>query len=453
MSALKLSEAQRFINAKLIGEDTEFTGVSTDSRAVNKGDLFVAVLGERVNGHAYIEEAKTRGAVSLLVSQKVTTSLPYLEVQDTVRALGELAKAYRNRFTLPMAAITGSCGKTTVKDMLASILAVHGPVLATKGNLNTDIGVPLTLLKLKSEHKTAVIEMGARKKQDIAYLMRLASPTVSLVTNVGVAHIEIFGSEQGILEAKGEIYQNLTPQGTAVLNQDAPDSHKRYFKSLLGNQKQITFGLQAESNITAENISQTEESSRFTLVTDLGKANIILLAPGTHNIQNALAASALAYAMGIGLDAIEQGLHNFVPSSGRLQFKIGYHGIRIIDDTYNANPISMQAALDVLGKYPTRKIFVMGDMFELGSNAPSLHEAMGQYASQLRIDGLFGVGEMTERAVQAFGNGGEHFKDKKTLITALKNVLDHNTTVLVKGSRGMQMEEVVLALMDHQHKG
>lgn len=446
MFRLKLSEAAQWMDAKLLGSDQVFEGVSTDTRSLNKGNLFVAIKGERVDSHDLLEEAEANGAAAALVDHPVQSTLPLLQVSNTILALGLLAKRYRQGFTIPIAAITGSCGKTSVKEMLASILSVHGPILASEGNLNTEIGVPLSLLRLNPEHRFGVIEMGARKKGDIQYLMGLVSPDVTLITNAGSAHVEIFGSERGIAEAKGEIYTCLKPDGLAVINAD--DGFADYWKGLLKTQKILTFGLNTPANVTCQNIALTETSSEFELLTSNGSIAIQLKVPGKHNISNALAAASAAEALMVPLSEIAMGLKRFTPVSGRLQFKQGLQGCRLLDDTYNANPASVQAALAVLAAYSGEKIFVMGDMLELGVEAPHLHQLMGETALRLGIQKLFGFGKLTINAVQAFGSQARHYTDKATLISELKPYLESNTTVLIKGSRSMRMEEVVQALLE-----
>jgi len=453
MSNLTLPFIAKAMNAELIADDTNVvcTGVNTDSRKITKGDLFIAISGAKVDGHDYIIEAETKGAAAVVVDRKVKTKLPMLLVSNTLEALGKLGKAYREQFQLPIIALTGSCGKTTVKEMIASILMMNGPTLFTQGNLNTEVGVPLTLLGLTSEHQTAVIEMGARKKNDIAYLMNLTSPAVTLITNAGVAHLEIFGREHGIAEAKGEIFSCLSEKGTAVINRD--DIHADYWQSLLNKgQKVITFGLDPKASITAMDIIMEANFSQFKLVTDIGMIAIQLSAPGKHNILNALSATAAARALNVPLEIIKKGLESFSPVSGRLQLKTGLEGCSIIDDTYNANPISVRAALSVLAMRSHEKIFVMGDMFELGPDALSLHRQIGVEAKTLGIHKLYGVGTMTEAAVQSFGTNATHYPDKASLIDALTKTLNSNTTVLIKGSRGMRMEEVVLALTTHSQE-
>ena len=445
MNTLTLRYVAEMMHAEFSGKDAVIKGIRADSRKVTAGDLFIALPGSRVDGHSFIKEVEEKGAVGIVVTKKIDTHLPTIIVKDTLEALGMLSKAYRKQFQIPMFALTGSCGKTTVKEMLASILSLQGPILATEGNLNTEVGVPLTLLRLLPEHHAAVIEMGARKKGDIDYLMSLASPNACMITNAGVAHLEIFGSERGIAEAKGEIFEYLTPTGTAVINQDDP--HAAYWISLLKKgQKVIRFGIEQPADITASHLILGSKSSTFDIKTDIGTCSITLMAPGYHSVQNAISAAAAARALGLSLEDIKAGLEQFSSVSGRLQFKTGYKNITIIDDTYNANPISMRAALSVLAKAQGKKIFVMGDMFELGPEEQFLHRQMGAEAKQLGIHQLFGTGKLTLNAVEEFGEGAMHFADKASLILALKEELNADTTVLVKGSRGMRMEDIVIAL-------
>lgn len=452
MKPLKLSVLAEWLQTTPQGKEVTVTGISTDTRTLVPGDLFVAIKGEQVDSHDCLKEAEMKGAVAAIVSEAVETPLSLLKVSDTVSALGEIAHHYRQQFKLPIVSITGSCGKTTVKEMLASILAVRGPMLANQGNLNTEVGVPLTLLRLEDQHQTAVVEMGARKGGDIRYLMQIASPAVTLITNAGVAHIEIFGSERGIAEAKGEIYAHLDPQGIAVMNIDEP--HFTYWQSLLKGQSVITFGFQPTADVTAYQIAHTAMDSVFTLKTPEGSIQIQLSAPGKHNIANALSAAAAGVALGFSLTDIQQGLEAFVPVSGRLQIKLSATGIRIIDDTYNANPQSVKAALDVLSAFQGHKIFVMGDMLELGNDSLQLHRDIGVYARQLGISQMMGIGKFTQAAIEGFGESGQHYPSKAKLIQDLLLVLDkqdqsgkNENTVLIKGSRSMRMEEIVAALL------
>lgn len=461
MIELKLSTAADWMNAKLLGEDCVFEdcvfqGVSTDTRAVQKGNLFVAIKGEKVDAHHFLAEAKANGAVAAIVEDyQADVALPQLQVENSIMALGQLSKKYRQGFSLPLAAVTGSCGKTTVKEMLASILSLGGPILASQGNLNTEVGLPLTLLRLSSQQLCGVVEMGARKKGDIRYLMSLAQPDVTLITNAGVAHLEIFGSERGIAEAKGEIFSSLKPTGTAVINID--DENAGYWRNLLTTQRIVSFALQAKNRAAtspidfyAENTLETPDATEFDLHTPIGTRKIHLKAFGKHSVSNALAAAAVAYALGISLGDIVAGLEKFLPVTGRLQIKQGKEGLKIIDDTYNANPVSVKAALAVLANSKEKKIFVMGDMLELGANAAELHKQMGEAALALGIDTMYGIGNLTKEAIKAFGAKAKHYADKASLIQALQTeelLNEGNKTILVKGSRGMRMEEIVQALL------
>lgn len=446
MCALTLKKAAQWMNATLQGEDKLFTGICIDSRHIAENQLFFALEGTKWDGHDFMQEAKEKQAAGVVVSKAVPCPLPQLKVADTRLALGNLAKEYRLQFKAPLAAITGSYGKTTVKEMLASILSKEGPVLATQGNLNTDIGVPLTLMQLKSEHRYAVIEMGARKKGDIHYLTHISSPDVALITNAGIAHIEIFGSEEEVKEAKGELFATLSPHSIAVLSIDDP--HFDYWKTLLKDQRIFTFGTGHPAEVGLSSMHLYANHATFKLQYQTKAVSITLKAAGEHNVRNALAAAAMALAMGASLEAVQLGLMGFEPVQGRLQFKTGVSNIKIIDDTYNANPISMRAALGVLAAQPGEKFFVMGDMLELGKYAKTWHEDIGEEAKRLGIHRMFGFGQFTKEAILKFGEKGGHYDEKKALIQALKEALEHKTevTILVKGSRGMKMEEIVLAL-------
>lgn len=453
MSALTLSFAAKSMNA-IFNQKLDYLikDVKTDSRQVSKGTLFIAIPGARVDGHDFIREVEAKGAVGIVVSRPVDTKLPTLLVSDTVHALGQFAKAYRSQFQLPIVAITGSCGKTTTKEMLSRILAETGSVLSTQGNLNTEVGVPLTLLRLVAEHQYAVIEMGARKKEDIRYLMGLVSPEVAMITNVGIAHRAMFGGEEGIAKAKGEIFECLPSNGVAIINAD--DQYADYWHGLLAKgQKVLTFGIEDSNkypDIFAKNIVLDQKTSSFELQTDIGSTLIQLNIPGLHMVQNAIAAAAAARGLNISLLALKAGLEKFSPIVGRLQFKKGCQGVSIIDDTYNASPISIRAALMVLTKLSGKQIFVMGDMngdmFEMGEEAKKRHYEIGRDAKNWGIHKMFGVGPLTALAIEAFGEDAQHYPDKETLIKALQRELKPDTTILIKGSRFMQMEEIVLAL-------
>ena len=446
MIRMTLSEAARVLEAKYAGRDTGFAGVSTDSRALERDNLFVALRGPHFDGHAFLDQAMQRGAAAALVDRAVETALPNLRVQDTRTGLGRLAAAWRACHTMPLVAVTGSNGKTTVKEMIAAILGQRGPLLVTQGNLNNDIGVPLTLLRLERTHRHAVIEMGANHPGEISYLTRIARPTVALITNAGPAHLEGFGSIEGVAHAKGEIYQGLSMNGIAVINSD--DVYAPLWRELADAHRMMTFGLQAPADVRAE-WRQESSGSALQLLTPEGATEVKLSLPGRHNVMNALAAAAAALAAGAALSDIKKGLEAMRPVHGRLERTTGIKGAELIDDTYNANPASLQAALDVLAACATRKWLVLGDMGELGEDAAALHEQAGEWARAAGVEALYATGELSRHAARTFGAGFEHFANHAALIAALTGRLERENggvTILVKGSRSAHMEEVVAAL-------
>ncbi|HEX9433779.1 MAG TPA: UDP-N-acetylmuramoyl-tripeptide--D-alanyl-D-alanine ligase [Burkholderiales bacterium] len=442
---MDLEEAARAVGGTLRGANAGFSGVTTDSRAVNAGDLFVALRGERFDGNEYVEQAMRHGAAAALTSRAAEGGVPISQVvvTDTRLALGRLAAHWRERFALPVVALTGSNGKTTVKEMLASILAAYcgsrAPVLATQGNLNNDIGMPLTLLKLRDGHRFAVIEMGMNHEGEIDYLTRIAQPTVAIVNNAQRAHVGILGSLEAVARAKGEIYAGLDAAGIAVVNEDDP--YASYWKGLNAGRRIVTFGFSESANVRA---SAAGSQSRFVTPTDAFA--VTLQVRGEHNVRNAMAACAAAYALEIPLAAMQEGLTHFAGVPGRLQRRRGAFGGAVIDDSYNANPESMKAALRVLVDEPGRKVFVMGDMGELGGDAEAMHAEVGTFAREAGVDALMALGEASTHAVQAFGKGAMHFRDLDALVKAASREAAAGATILVKGSRFMQMERVADAL-------
>jgi UDP-N-acetylmuramoyl-tripeptide--D-alanyl-D-alanine ligase len=440
---MTLHEAATAVDGKLIGADDHFTGISTDSRRITAGDLFIALRGENYDGHEFVKTCLAQGAAAVMVQQATDTDKPQLVVKDTRLALGRLAAYWRRKFDIPLAAITGSNGKTTVKEMLASILAAEAgveKVMATTGNLNNDIGLPLTLLRLRKHHRFAITEMGMNHEGEIDYMTHLAKPTVALVNNAQSAHLEGLGSVDAIASAKGEIFTGLSAGGIAVINAD--DAYANYWKLLAGTHRIMTFGLEHSADVGAT-IDLLEKINSFCLKSQLDEIHIQLQVPGLHNVRNALAAATVAIAMNIPLTTIKTGLENFSGVKGRLQHKHGKGGSTIIDDSYNANPSSMRAAIDVLATYAEPKILVMGDMGELGATAAKLHQEIGAYAKNAGITHLFSLGELSRHTVQAFGAGATHFNNPEALAAMLESYLVPQTTVLVKGSRFMQMERVV----------
>ena len=448
---MRLSAAAGVAGGVLRGADAEFSSVSIDSRTLQTGDLYVAIKGERHDGHAFITDAAARGAVAAVVNAPQQTSLPQIVVNDTRLALGQLAAAWRARFDLPVVGVTGSNGKTTVKEMLAAILRRRGPVLVTQGNLNNDYGVPLTLFRLRAEHRYAVIEMGANHLGEIAYVANLARPTVALITNAGAAHLEGFGSLEGVVRGKGEIYAALAADGVAVLNAD--DAYAEYWRGVIGRRPVVSFGYTAgEVTIiegTERMVDGVQPGMAFTLRTPRFDVPVHLQLLGRHNLLNACAAAAAALAVGAELADIQAGLAAMRPVKGRLQWRRLNQHVSVIDDTYNANPSSVRAALQVLADLPGRHLFVMGDMGELGAGAEELHANLGAGARSAGVAELYTTGVLSARAAAAFGEGAHHFPTQAELIDALRRRLmdnDEPITVLVKGSRRAQMENVVEAL-------
>jgi len=445
--ATNLTDLCSQLDAKLIGSDATFTSVSIDSRTLKPGDLFVAVQGENFDGHDFIQQVEAQGAVAAIVSRPVDCKMPLLQVADTRLALGKLAALHRQKFQLPIIALTGSCGKTTVKEMLRSILTQCGSVLASQGTLNNDIGVPLTLLQLTDQHRYAVIEIGANHPGEVGYLTKLVKPQVAFINNVAPAHLEGFGSIEGVAKAKAEIFQGLPADGIALINAD--DNFASWIEAQLPKLTKIRFGIQHEDvAVTAQDIVADDLGYYgFVLKTAHDAINIKLPVLGKHNVLNAVAAATAAQAVGAGLTAIKQGLEAMAPVKGRLVMRSGLAGSRIFDDSYNANPFSVAAALRVLATYPGERIFVMGDMGELGPDAENHHRAMGVLAKELGIEKLYAYGKLSSATVQAFGTGAYHFATQAELSDSVRTILQAGMTVLVKGSRSAKMENVVAALM------
>ncbi len=441
---MQLSTIAKAVNGKLLGADVAVQSVGTDSRAIVNNQLFVAIKGENFDGNQFAATAIQQGAAAVLVSDVQTNARPAIVVDDTRLALGQLAKYWRNQFNTPVIAITGSNGKTTTKEMLSAILSAATKdatkVHATIGNLNNDIGMPLTLLKLRKEHSYAVIEMGMNHLGEIDYLSCIAQPTVALIINAGTAHIGELGSRENIAKAKGEIFNGLDANGVAVVNAD--DAFFGYWQALTIGKKVLTFSLNKAADVTAK-YEEVDGLSHMQLTTPAGLIAFKLNVLGKHNIANALAASAAAVALGISNQDIADGLQHMQAVRSRLQRKAGLNGALLIDDTYNANPDSMKAAIDVLAAMDTHRIFVMGDMGELGADAVTMHAEIGAYAKQKRIENLFAFGALSANAVKAFGKDAQHFSDLNNLINSVKNLMQKNVTVLVKGSRFMKMERVV----------
>jgi len=446
---LDLVSAAQALGARRLGGNAEFMRVTTDSRDVRAGDLFVGIRGERFDGQEFAAQALAAGAVAAMVSdvsRNAGAGARLLVVPDTRVALGQLAAYWRSRFAMPLIAITGSNGKTAVKEMLAAILrqsAGESGVLATVGNFNNDIGMPLTLLQLRPQHRYAVVEMGMSHLGEIAYLSRLAKPTAALINNAGTAHIGELGSTEAIARSKGEIFEGLDMAGTAIINSD--DAFADFWRGLAKPRRVVDFGLDRKAAVLAR-YELAEAGSLVTIVTPESEFVATLNVPGLHNVKNALAAATSAYALGIESRAIAAGIAAYRGVKGRLQRKRLPSGATLIDDTYNANPESMKAAIAVLAAHAGRNVFVMGDMGELGDAASAMHAAIGVFAKRAGVQRLFALGELSAEAVRGFGKGGAHFATIEDLVAAITGVLGPNTTLLIKGSRFMRMERVVEAL-------
>ena len=443
MAWLTLSQIAEMTGGELIGADVALDSVATDSRLVKQDQLFIAIKGERFDAHDFVADlAKGAGkAGAALVHKKIDCDLPQVLVKDTLQALADLAGAWRKQFAKPLVGLTGSNGKTTLKEMITAILSVEHNVLATFGNLNNDIGMPLTLLRLREEHDFAVIEMGANHHKEIEFLTKIARPNVAVVNNAGAAHLEGFGDLQGVAQAKGEIFIGLGTQGVAIINAD--DSFADYWKDSNTDRKVITFGINNKATISGL------LSSDGGLMIKVGevevRVNLKLL--GRHNALNALAATAVSTVLGIKLETIVEGLESLQPVKGRLSPVAGINSTQILDDTYNANPDSAIAALDVLAQRKNTA-FVLGDMGELGDNTAELHANIGEQARLAGVDRMYCLGQYSAKACDKFGKNGQSFDDMDELLASLKKDVTSNMTILVKGSRTMQMERAVEALRE-----
>jgi len=439
---MQLAEAAAALRGRVSGRDAAFSGVSTDSRAIREGDLFVALRGERFDGHDFLKAAAAAKAAAAMVDSayRGEYALPALVVSDTRRALGDLARYWRARFAPALVAVTGSNGKTTVKEMLAAILRKHAgeaAVLATRGNLNNDIGLPLTLLALRHPHRWCAIELGMNHKGEIAYLAGIAQPNVALVNNAQREHLEFMRSVEEVADENASVYDALPADGVAVINGD--DAHAALFRSRAGARRTVEFGLNGGAISGRYRLERL--SSGLRLQTPAGEADATLAIPGLHNVRNALAAAACGFAIGIPVDAIAEGLSAFRPYTGRLQVKQAAGGATVIDDSYNANPDSVRAAIDVLASCPAPTALVLGDMGEVGEHGAEFHREVGAYARAKGVSQLLAMGEATRHAVDAFGEGAQRFDSVDELVSELRS-----RTVLVKGSRFMKMERVVAAL-------
>jgi len=427
-------------------ENVRVSGVSTDSRTVGPGDLFVALRGERFDAHDHVVEAQSRGAVALVCSRSVTATVPVLLVADTELALGAIAAFHRSLFSGVAVALTGSAGKTTTKEMIAAVLATAGQVLATRGNLNNEIGVPLTLFRLEQAHRYAVIEMGAGKPGDIAYLAGIAKPRVALLTNALPAHLERLGSLEEVARTKGAIYEALPADGIAILNAD--DGFSAYWAGLAGQRRILRFSARGaiEADVRAVDVHFAEGCARFRLELPGGAADVHLSLPGVQQVANALAAAAVAHALGLRAEVIAAALAGLEAPVGRMQRRTGDGGALLLDDTYNANPGSVRAAIDTLAGFPGLRVLALGNMAELGDEAAALHRATGHHAQACGIERLLAVGPHAADVAEGFGAGAEVYASREDLILSLQACDAPGSVILVKGSRSAAMETVVAAL-------
>ncbi len=450
---MRLAQAADVLYGTSTAPEVAFEGVSTDSRSIARGQLFVALRGERHDGHAFLSVVARAGAAAAMVDEAYlaesasgTAPLPLLAVEDTRLALGRLAQHWRAQFSPVLVGIAGSNGKTTAKEMLASILrsaAGGDSVLSTAGNLNNDIGLPLTLLRMRAAHRMCAIELGMNHKGEIAYLAQIARPTIALVTNAQREHLEFMGSVDEVAEENSDLFRALAPDGIAVINAD--DAHAATFRSAAAGQRIVDFSLERGATVTGRyQLKQLSSSIRINC--PAGEAEATLAIPGVHNVMNALAAAACAHAAGLPPAAIAAGLSAFRPHTGRLQVKVTAQGATVIDDSYNANPDSVRAAIDVLAAAPGNTVLVLGDMGEVGDEGPDFHSEVGRYARERGIGSVLALGESTAHTVAAYGHGARHYATLEDLLEALAARRDAGTTILVKGSRFMRMERVVAAL-------
>lgn len=439
-----LALAADSMHGTLHGTDRLFEGVSTDSRTIKSGELFVALDGPNFQGIDYVLSAHEKGAAGAVVGTKTDTNIAQIAVGDTRAALGELAAAWRRDQSAIVVGITGSNGKTTLKELTAACLSQAGPTIATKGNLNNEIGMPLMLTRIEAEHRFAVLELGANHVGEIAYLTSLAEPDVVVITNAAAAHLEGFGSIKGVATAKAEILCGAARPGVAVLNAD--DEYFEYWKSLTEDVEVLSFGIDSIADVSANDIISDGAGSRFELRLGNDGVDVQLSLPGRHNVRNACAAAAIAMSLGVAAEQIQAGLEQVKPVAGRLQPLAGLNGANVYDDSYNANPLSVAAAAEFLASLDGESWLVLGDMGELGDDSARLHREVGDVVKRAGITRLFATGELSRNTIEAFGDNASWFESIDALIDALRVSITAGVNVLVKGSRFMRMERVVKAL-------
>jgi UDP-N-acetylmuramoyl-tripeptide--D-alanyl-D-alanine ligase len=448
MMPWRLSEIVRCSQGQRVGEDREFGSVSTDTRTIERGALFVALAGPSFDGHDFVAAAAQRGAAAALVARPLPIDLPQIVVADPLAALSAFAREWRRQFRIPVVGVTGSNGKTTTKELIGAILTQLGPTLVTRGNLNNHIGVPLTLLGLTDQHRYAVVEMGANHLGEIAHLAAIAEPTIGIVTNAGAAHLEGFGSLHGVATGKGELFQALPVEGVAVINAD--DQFAPSWRELSTADRVLTFGFEQPADFMAHRVRETGVvagfRSDFELVTPDGTVAATLPLAGLHNLRNALGAAAAACAAGASIEQIVAGVAAMKTVAGRLELKPAINGAFIVDDSYNANPSSLKAGLDAMRGFGGARWLVLGEMKELGDSTDELHAEVGRYARQAGIERLLAVGEGARFSVEAFGPGARWFADLDALIHEARAQLASGVVVLIKGSRANRLERVSAAL-------
>lgn len=451
MIQLSLKQFAAILKDATLQGDAMFVGVATDSRKVKPDNLFVAWKGENCDGHDFVTEAERKGASCLLVEKPLDSPLPALIVPDSLKAMGKLASYCRDQFDIPLIAVTGSNGKTTIKNMLALIFTAHfhdqKKCLVNESSFNNHVGLPLTLFQLNDQHKVVITEMGMNHFGEISYLTKIARPDIALINNAFTCHLEgVGGTLQGVAKAKGEIFEGLKKSAIAVLNADS--EFYDYWKNLAKKHQQISFGVAHDANVMAKEIKLFHDHVQFILQTPKGKIDISLPLLGQHNVMNALAAAAVSVAANVDLQTIKKGLEIFKTTDRRLQTYHLKNGVTLIDDTYNANPASTRAAIDVLKQMPGEKVFLFGDMKELGTDEKKLHQEIGVYAKNAGISKLLAIGDLTKETIKAFGEGAQHFENRETLLKVLKSLLRKDQMILIKGSNSMNMKWFIDQLHD-----
>ncbi|KZS22806.1 UDP-N-acetylmuramoyl-tripeptide--D-alanyl-D-alanine ligase [Wohlfahrtiimonas chitiniclastica] len=446
---MKLSQAAQILQGELKGMDAIFYGASTDTRLIQAGQLFFAWKGDKHDAHNFLDSIEAKGAIGAVVERYTpSVNISQIVVKDSQKALGILAKAWMADWQGTTVALTGSNGKTTLKEMIASILRGKGATLATEGNYNNHVGCPLTILKLTDQYEYAVLEMGANHFEEIRYLTHIACPDVAILNNAGPCHLEGFGSIEGVARAKGEIFEGLKAGGTAIINAD--DDYADYWQSLNTEHRVLTFGIRNTADVMAKNIS----GQSFDLVIHGQSIRVTLALVGIHNILNACAAAAATYALGASLDEIKTGLENLHCVKGRLEkIQLSDHHI-LLNDAYNGNPASLRAGIDALEGIADHTWLVLGDMRELGTQAVQMHEECGRYAKVRGFDQLLALGEMAAKSAEAFGEGGQVYADHDAIIDHINQTLatlkDESVAILVKGSNSMKMYLIAEAMVQKE---